>query len=170
MKDNKFYKVIKELLPYIIILIIIILVKQYVFTTILVNGDSMNNTLKEHDVMILDKFSYRIKDIERFDIVVVNSSNTKLIKRVIALPGEQIKYENDELYINGKKVKDSYGTGVTYDFELDIDKIPEDYYFVLGDNRENSIDSRIIGLVHKKDILGHAIYRLYPFNKFGSVE
>lgn len=170
MKDNKIYKAIKELLPYIIILIIIIIVKKYFFTTILVNGDSMNSTLKENDVMILDKFSYRIKDIKRFDIVVVNSSNTKLIKRVVGLPGEHIKYENNELYIDGKKIKDNYGTGITYDFELDIEEIPEDYYFVLGDNREDSIDSRVIGLIHKDNILGHATFRLYPLNKFGEVK
>lgn len=176
MKNNKIYKNIKELVPYIIVLIIIILVKKYVFTTIIVNGDSMNNTLKENDIMILDKISYRMNDIKRFDIVTIKvpkNNNTKLIKRIIGLPGEHIKYEDNELYVNGKKIKDDYGTGVTYDYdveELYIKKIPENYYFVLGDNREDSIDSRVIGLVHKNNVLGHAVFRIYPFNKFGKVE
>ena len=174
MENNeKLMKIIKEFIPYIIIIIIILLVKKFLFTTILVNGDSMNNTLYENDFMILDKISYKVKDIKRFDIVVVDVSKTKLIKRVIGLPNEHIKYENGELYVNRKKVTDKYGTGITYDFDLNnlgFDKIPNNYYLVLGDNREDSLDSRTIGLISKKDIIGKATLVLFPFNHFGFVE
>lgn len=172
-KTNSYMRLGKEILPYLIIILIILLVKRFLFTTILVNGRSMNDTLKENDVMILDKVSYRVSDIKRFDIIVLNASKTKLIKRVIGLPGEHVKYVDNELYINDKKVSDTYGKGITYDFdltELGINKIPDGYYFVLGDNREDSLDSRSIGIIPKKDILGHATFRLYPFNKFGKVK
>lgn len=163
----------KELIPYIIIIIIILLVKHFFFTTVLVNGDSMNNTLHENDIMILDKISYKTKTIKRFDIIVANVAKTKLIKRVIGLPNEHVKYENNELYVDGKKVKDKYGKGVTYDFDLEsigFEKIPENYYLVLGDNRQDSLDSRTIGLIKKEDIVGKATFIIFPFNRFGSVE
>lgn len=173
INKEKVMKFLKEIIPYILIIIIILLVKKFIFTTILVNGDSMNKTLYENDFMILDKISYRVKDIERFDIIVANVSKTKLIKRVIGLPGEHIKYENNILYVNGKKIKDEYGYGTTYDFDLNhlgFDKIPDNYYLVLGDNREDSLDSRTIGLIAEKDIVGHATFTLFPFNRFGFVE
>ena len=172
-RKEKIINVAKEIIPYIIIIIVILLVKKYLFTTVLVNGNSMNTSLYENDVMILDKISYKTKDIKRFDIIVANISKTKLIKRVIGLPGEHVKYEDNELYINNKKVKDSYGTGTTYDFDLNylgFDKIPDNYYLVLGDNREDSLDSRTIGLISKKDIIGHATFIIFPFNRFGFVE
>ena len=172
-KKEKIINVVKEIIPYIIIIIVILIVKKYLFTTVLVNGDSMNNTLYENDVMILDKISYKTKDVERFDIIVANVSKTKLIKRVIGLPGEHIKYEDNQLYINNKKINDKYGKGTTYDFDLNylgFDKIPDGYYLVLGDNREDSLDSRTIGLISKKDIVGHATFIIFPFNRFGNVE
>ena len=170
---DKLISFIKELIPYIIIIIIILLVKQFLFTTVLVNGDSMNDTLHENDMMILDKISYKAKDIKRFDIIVANVSKTKLIKRVIGLPNEHVKYENNELYIDGKKTKDEYGKGITYDFDIEslgFEKIPKNYYLVLGDNRQDSLDSRTIGLIEKKDIIGKATFIIFPFNRFGSVE
>lgn len=172
-KKEKMIKIVKEWVPYIIIIIVVLLVKRYLFTTILVHGASMNDTLKENDVMILDKISYRLKPIQRFDIVVVNTDKTKLIKRVIGLPGEHVKYEDNKLYINDKKVEDSYGKGTTYDFDLnylEYETIPDNYYFVLGDNREDSLDSRSIGLIPKKDIMGHATFIIFPFQRFGTVE
>ena len=103
MKDK-----IKEIVPYVIILIVVILLKQYVFTTVKVNGSSMYPTLHDKDVMVLDKLSYRFSDIERFDIVVVDIETTKLIKRVIGLPNETIEYKDNVLYINGKVIEDKY--------------------------------------------------------------
>lgn len=172
-KKEKMIRIVKEWVPYVIIIIVVLLVKKYLFTTILVHGASMNDTLKENDVMILDKISYRLKPIQRFDIVVINTGKTKLIKRVIGLPGEHVKYEDNQLYINDEKVEDSYGNGTTYDFDLnylEYETIPNHYYFVLGDNREDSLDSRSIGLVSKKDIIGHATFILFPFQHFGTVE
>lgn len=159
-------KKIKELLPYVIIIIVVILIKAFIVTPIVVNGPSMMDTLHDKDIMILDKLGIKIKEIKRFDIVVIDAMDTKIIKRVIGLPGETIEYKDNKLYIDGKLIEDSYGSQVTYDF--DSVKIPNDMYFVLGDNRTDSVDSRILGCISKKDILGKATFIIYPFNRFGS--
>lgn len=167
---EKYTNSFKELLPYIVILIVVILLKAFVFTTIRVNGNSMYPTLKNKDLMILDKISYRFKDIKRNDIVVVKTNNDKLIKRVIGLPGEKIKYQNNKLYINEKEFKDIVDWTVTNDFDIKdfgVSKIPDGYYFVMGDNRTDSVDSRMLGLISKEDIMGHATFTIYPFSRFG---
>lgn len=167
-------RILKEIIPYLIIIIVVVLVRTFLYTTIRVNGESMAETLSNGDLMILDKIGFNTKGLDRFDIIVFDTKvDRKLIKRVIGLPGETVEYKDDNLYINGKILKDEYGYGYTFDFDLsdiDVEKIPKDYYFVMGDNRENSIDSRVLGLVSKKDIMGKAIFTVFPFKDFGSVD
>lgn len=163
---DKVKKIIKELLPYIIIIVVVLLIKTYIFTPVIVNGPSMMNTLHDKDVMILDKIGMRLNGIDRFDIVVIQADHAKIIKRVIGMPGETIEYKDNKLYINDKEMKDSYGNGITYDFEKV--EIPDNMYYVLGDNRTDSVDSRILGVISEEDILGHATFIIYPFNRFGS--
>ena len=159
-------KIVKEILPYIIVVFAVLLVKTFIFTPVIVNGPSMLNTLHDKDIMILDKIGMRLTGIDRFDIVVIQTNHNKIIKRIVGLPGETIEYKGNKLYIDGKELKDSFANGVTYDFEKI--EIPEDTYYVLGDNREDSVDSRLLGTISKKDILGHATFIIYPFNRFGS--
>jgi len=163
---EKVKKIIKEIIPYVVIIIIVLVVKKFIFTPVIVNGPSMMNTLHDKDVMILDKIGMKINGLDRFDIVVIQTNNSKIIKRIIGLPGETIEYKDDKLYINDKEVDDPYGSHVTYDFEKI--EIPEDTYYVLGDNRTDSVDSRILGVINKNDILGKATFIIYPFNRFGS--
>ena len=101
--------------------------------------------------------------IDRFDIVVVKTDNNRIIKRVIGLPGESVMYEDGKLYINGKYVEDSYSLSETKDFDNIV--LKEDEYFVLGDNREVSKDSRMIGPVKKEQILGKTRLVIFPFTK-----
>lgn len=157
---------VKEIISYVIIIIVVLLIKQFIICPIKVNGDSMKNTLKDKDIMILDKISYRFNDIKRFDIVVVNKNNEKLIKRVIGLPGETVEYKNNKLYINNKNVAEKFDHGLTSDYILN-EKIPDGYYFVVGDNRPISNDSRYIGLIKKEEILGKTNLILFPFSRFG---
>ena len=95
--NNKFISFLKEYVPYIIVLILVILVKKYIVTPVKVNGNSMNDTLKNGDIMILNIIGYRFHDIKRFDIVVVDDGDEYLIKRVIGLPGEEIEYKDEQL-------------------------------------------------------------------------
>ena len=157
-------KFLKEYVPYIVIIILVLLFKRFIMSPIKVNGDSMNTTLKDKDIMILNIIGYRFTDIKRFDIVVVDGEKEYLIKRVIGLPGEKIEYKNNKLYVNGKYVKDKYGKKITNDFSV---KVPKDSYFVLGDNRTNSLDSRYFGAFKKKEILGKTNFTIFPFNRFG---
>ena len=166
-KDNKFVSFLKEYVPYVLVIILVILIKRFVVTPIRVIGDSMYDTLHDGDIMILNIVGYRFSDIERFDIVVVDKGTEPLIKRVIGLPGETIEYKDNQLYVNGKKVKENYGSDVTEDFTV---KIPKGSYFVMGDNRTNSMDSRYYGPFKKKDILGKTKLTIFPFGRIGNKE
>ena len=101
MEEKKSF--FKENGIYIVLVIIVLLIKIFVVSPIRVNGASMNNTLYDKDIMILDEISYRFNDIKRFDIVVVETPDEYLIKRVVGLPGETLKYEDNIFYINGKE-------------------------------------------------------------------
>ncbi len=163
-------KWIKELIPYVIIVIVVFLIRTYIITPVKVQGTSMNPTLKNGEVMILNKWDNNYK---RFSIVVLTYENKKLIKRVIGVAGDNVKYKNNKLYINGKYVKENFKHKKTDNFsleELGYDKIPEGYYLVLGDNRTNSMDSRLIGLINEKDIQGTTNFSLFPFSTFGLVK
>ena len=162
-------KYLKEAMPYIIILIVVILIRTFIVTPIKVNGQSMYNTLSGNEIMIL----WRTKDIKRYDIVVADlmeegKKTDTLIKRVYGLPGETISCEDGIIYVNGKKIDDSYAYGKTNDFETVT--LGSDEYFLLGDNREVSLDSRIFGPISKKYIDGKTDFIIWPFTKFGQVK
>lgn len=159
-------KFVKEYVPYIVIIILVLVIKRYVVTPIRVNGPSMLPTLKDKDIMILNEVGYRKHGLKRFDIVVLDYKGEKLIKRVIGLPGEKIEYKDNKLYVNGKVVKEDFLHADTEDF--DEIKVEKDRYFVLGDNRVNSTDSRIIGTVSIKDIRGTTKLTIFPFGRFGN--
>ena len=164
----------KEMLPYIVVIIAVILLRQFIITPIQVVGSSMKPNLIDGELMLLNKITYRFNDIKRFDIVVVNHNDEPIIKRIIGLPGEKVKYQDGKLYINDKIIEENFKTnGETENYnviESGYTTIPKDMYFVVGDNRINSADSRIIGLIDKNLILGKANFVLYPFNKFGVVK
>ena len=167
MKDK-----VKVLLPYIIIILVVLFIKAFIVTPIKVNGESMYPTLEEGDIMILNKTAYYFNKPKRFDIVVVDMPDEYLIKRVIGLPGEHIEYKDNTLYVDGKKVKENFKHGVTDDFnieELDSYTIPENSYLVMGDNRENSLDSRELGFIREDQLLGKTSLIILPFNRIGSV-
>lgn len=159
-------KFLDEWLSYIIIIIIIILVRTFIITPVRVSGNSMNKTLKNGNIMFL----YKLASIEKEDIVVVDKAvaGSTIIKRVIGMPGDTLYCKDGVIYINGKKYDDKYAYGLTSDF--DTVKLASDEYFVLGDNRLVSNDSRYFGPVKEKYIKGEASFILYPFNKFGKVE
>ncbi len=161
-------KYVKELLPYIIIILVVVLIRTFIITPVRVNGKSMDPTLENNEIVLLKKYD---KSFERFDIVVFDYGDSHLIKRIVGLPGETLYYYNNELYINDKKIAEDFlpKDTETYDFVWDKE-IPEGYYFVMGDNRTNSTDSRMIGLVSKSEIRGTTDFVLFPFNRFGKIK
>lgn len=164
---RKITKWLKENILFLTILTAIIITRIFFFSPIRVNGTSMYPTLQDKEFMILNKISLK-KGINRFDIVVVQENNKYIIKRVIGLPGESVMYKDNKLYINGKSVEDNYSKTTTNDFDNVV--LGKNEYFVMGDNRAVSSDSRIIGPVNIKNIKGKTNLIIFPFNKIGTVE
>ncbi len=164
-EESKFIKFIKELIPYVIILIVVVLIRTYLFTPIIVSGPSMKPTLDGGELMILNKLD---DNFERFDVVVVDIGSEDIIKRIIAMPGESISCENGIIYVNGRKQEESYSQGRTSDFEKVV--LKDDEYFVMGDNREDSKDSRHLGPIKKDSLKGSTKLVLFPFSDFGNIE
>lgn len=160
---------IKSIIPYVVILIVVVLIRTFIITPIQVDGESMYSTLSDNEILLLKKYD---KSYDRFDVIVFDYNGSKLIKRIIGMPGDNVRYKDNKLYINGKYVEEKFLTNnqITNDFklkEIGYNKIPKGYYFVLGDNRTNSTDSRIIGLVSSDDISGITDLAIFPFNKIG---
>lgn len=162
---NNVVNIIKELIPYVIILVVVILIRTYLFTPIIVSGPSMQPTLDGGELMILNKIDNKY---ERFDVVVVDIGSEDIIKRIIAMPGESISCEDGIIYVNGRRQDESYSKGITFNFDKVV--LGDNEYFVLGDNRENSKDSRHIGPVKKDVIKGTTKLVLFPFNELGNIE
>ena len=174
-------KVMKEFLNTAIYLLCVLgavwLVITFVGQRTEVEGASMENTLHNGDNLIVDKLSYRFRDPERFDIIVFPfqyQANTYYIKRIIGLPGETVQImEDGSIYINGEKMEESYGREVIQPETIGRAAEPivlgEDEYFVMGDNRNNSSDSRtdIVGNIKREDIIGKAWLRIWPLSDFG---
>ena len=166
----KFVKFLKALIPYVCIAVVVVLIRFFVISPVMVRGTSMSPTLNNGQILILNIFD---KKFDRFDVVVFKYNHEKLIKRVIGLPGEHIEFKNSKLYVNGNQVDEKMISATTPDFKLEdigYSVIPKGYYFVMGDNRNNSKDSRIIGLIPKKTILGTVGLSIFPFNKIGFVK
>lgn len=173
--------IIKELLAWLAMIAVVVaatyLVVTFVGQRTQVSGESMETTLSDGDHLIVDKISYRFRDPERYDIVVFPyrlEENTYYIKRIIGLPGETVQIVDGEVYIDGKLLGEHYGNEPMENAGLAADPITlgDDEYFVLGDNRNNSQDSRVsnVGVLHRDELLGRAWIRIWPFDKFGVIK
>lgn len=175
-------KVLKEILSTSLYLLFVLcavyLVVHFVGQRTQVQGSSMEPKLSSEDNLIVDKISYQFHDPERFDIVVFPfryEKNTFYIKRVIGLPGETIRIdEMGNILINGEVLEESYGKEVIQNPGRAYEDIvlADDEYFLMGDNRNNSTDSRdpSVGNVRRDEIIGRAWLRIWPFNKFGFIK
>ncbi|ROR30713.1 signal peptidase I [Mobilisporobacter senegalensis] len=170
---------LKEIIIYAIIFIMCVFVlPRYVIQKTIVDGDSMETTLHDKDRLLLDKLTYQFKNPERFDIIVFypygKDVDEYYVKRVIGLPEETVQIIGEDIYINGDKLEENYGKDpITYSGIAEEPlTLGDDEFFLLGDNREISLDSRYeeVGLVHRDMIAGHAIVRIWPFDKFGIVK
>lgn len=163
---------LKDSIKAIFFVGVILIAMLYVVSVTQVVGNSMSPTLKNNEMLLLNKLKYRLTKVKRGDIISLKYKDTKyLIKRVIGLPGDTIEIKDSVLYINKEVYKEEYiSSDLKYkDFHLEdlgYSKIPENMYLVLGDNRVDSLDSREIGLVKKEDIIGKISARFWPINKF----
>lgn len=162
---EKLLELIKKEKKFITIVIIIIILKIFVFNFILVKGDSMNPKYKNNDFMFLNKIIYRFSNIKRQEVVVIKYKDNDLIKRIIGLPNDKIKVENGKLYINNKEVKENYINSYTASYDFDEITLKDNEYFVMGDNRYNSYDSRNFGTITKNNIIGRVEFKIFPFDK-----
>lgn len=174
-------KVLKEVLStsiYILfVLCAVYLVIHFVGQRTQVLGSSMEPKLSSKDNLIVDKISYRFHDPERFDIIVFPfryEDNTYYIKRIIGLPGETVRIDEEgNILINGEVLSENYGKEVIESPGRAYEEIElgDDEYFVMGDNRNNSTDSRdpSVGNIRREEIIGRAWLRIWPLDKFGLI-
>lgn len=171
-KDKNIWQDIVELARFTFFaLIIIVPIRIFIAQPFVVSGESMLPTFENKDYLIIDEISYRFKDPQRGEVIVFRypeNNRRFLIKRIIGLPGETVS-------ISGKKINIEQEDGTSFDLNEDYIngefssygtwKLGEEEYFVLGDNRNASSDSRSWGLLDKKLILGKTFLRLLPFSK-----
>ncbi len=179
-KNKKMNDTLKEVLKTVIYFLILLLVSLFIVTFIgqrtVVDGKSMENTLSDKDNLIVDKISYRFKEPKRFDVIVFPyQKRNYFIKRIIGLPGETVYIDEEgNIFINDVLLTENFGKERINDPGIASNPIVlgEDEYFVLGDNRNDSFDSRYyeVGNIKKENIIGRAWLRIYPFNKIGFVK
>ncbi|MCC2127159.1 MAG: signal peptidase I [Lachnospiraceae bacterium] len=167
-----------EILSFLLYVVVVVgitfLIIHYVGQRTYVSGSSMENTLSDGDNLIVDKITYRFSDPKRYDIIVFPyqyEENTYFIKRIIGLPGETVQIVDGIIYIDGEALQESYGREVMKNSGLAADPVTlgEDEYFVLGDNRNDSTDSRdpSVGKIPRDRIIGRAWVRIWPLSKIG---
>ncbi|ALX48679.1 signal peptidase I [Lentibacillus amyloliquefaciens] len=178
MKRKRRY--IKKIVPVVLVaLVLAIIFRSSLFASYVVNGESMEPTLYDGNLLMVNKVAYNLTEVDRFDIIVFHADKQDdYVKRVIGLPGDEIIYENDKLYINGEHVEEPFlepfrnvnDTGpYTEDFTLkgvtDSKEVPEGKLFVMGDNRQDSLDSREIGFIDAETLVGKVDIKYWPVSE-----
>jgi signal peptidase I len=182
-KRNSSKTAIEWVLLIVAALVIALLVKTFLFQAFYIPSDSMVPTLKKNDRVIVNKLSYKLHKVHRGDIVVfttpkgpdgepIDKDIKDLVKRVIGLPGETVSEKNGHVLINGTALKESYlPAGTVSDcasFQpqcFPTGPLPADRYWVMGDNRAGSRDSRYFGAIKKSEIVGRVFVRIWPLNR-----
>jgi signal peptidase I len=145
----------------------------FLYQPVKVEGTSMAPLLSDNERIFINKFVYRFEPIERGDVVVFwypLDRSKSFIKRVVGLPGETVEIRQGRVYVNGNRLDESYVPAQYADpSSYGVIKVPADEYFVLGDHRVSSNDSRVFGTVPNRYIYGKAVFAYWPMDRFGSI-
>ena len=170
-KKNSFFEFIKIL---VISLAIVFPIRAYVAQPFIVEGDSMEPNFRDGEYLIIDEISYRFKEPQRGDVIVFHPPTGQrifFIKRIVGLPGERVLIENGKIILSSGNERVVLSEGylpenlkTSPDYSV---KLGENEYFVLGDNRDRSSDSRLWGALRKESIIGRAFLRLWPLSNLG---
>ncbi|WP_106498071.1 signal peptidase I [Lentibacillus sp. Marseille-P4043] len=170
----------RRIIPVVFFAIVLaIIFRTVLFASYVVDGESMEPTLYDGNLLMVNKVIYDLKDVDRFDVIVFHANKQDdYVKRVIGLPGDKIKYKNDKLYINGEYVEEDFLDSFkdasekkpfTKDFSLmettGSSQVPHDKLFVMGDNRENSLDSRAFGFISVEQLVGKVDVKYWPLSQ-----
>lgn len=169
-------KEIREWAVAIIIAVVVIaVIRIFLFVSFQVDGDSMDPTLEDGDRVVVNKFIYDISSIENDDVIVFNSNaDSAYVKRVIGVPGDTVEMVDRTVYVNGEPLQEDYvvhqaesymDNFTLADLGVEGDTIPEGHYLVLGDNRPISRDSRDFGLITEDAVIGEVQLRFWPLNE-----
>lgn len=180
----------REILEWVVTIVaavaIALVIRTFIFEPVRVDGQSMDDTLADGEIMIVSKLGYSSFDFiggrvsafgnpKRFDVVICRYPGrgyTNFVKRVVGLPGDTVSVQDGYLYINDEKydepyINDDYRSGYLNNFAPFT--VPDGQYFVMGDHRNNSNDSRSIGPIDRNMIVGHVVQVIFPFSSFRSI-
>ena len=174
-KKSMKQEIFEWVMVFVVAAALAFVVRTFIFEPVRVDGSSMLNTLTDSDFMIATKFDYLFSDPERFDIVICDCPNTDdgmyRVKRVIGLPGETIELRGGELFVDGEHIEQNFDM-TPNETNYGPLTVPEGCYFVMGDNRNNSRDSRspMVGPLKRSQIKGHVRCVVFPFSRMHWVE
>ena len=169
--SSKFIRDLREWTKSILIAAILaILIHTFLFAVVVVSGPSMEPTLHNNERLILNKIVYDFSEPQRGDIIVFHANKQDdYIKRVIGLPNEKVEFKDNKLYINDQLIEEDYLNNTRTD-DVSPVVVPEGTIYVLGDNRLNSTDSRILGPISLDQVVGRVKLQLWPLNELGLVK
>lgn len=175
--EDRLTEVLEYLKLFLLVFLIALFITQYILQRNTVKGLSMYPTLNDGDELFVEKVSRYFGDIKRFDIITVDTKGiehdepNRVIKRVVGLPGDTVEIKGGQVYINGELLREDYLPDnvptVSRNPKFDKVTLQENEYYCLGDNRNNSNDSRSFGPIPADHILGKLLVRFYPFDRIG---
>lgn len=170
MEENTAKSEVWEWVKSIIIAVVLaFIIKAFFLDFVVVQGSSMYPTLENGDRLVVSKISYTLGEPDYGDIVTLHYSDSiEYVKRIIGMGGDTIRIENNVCYRNGQPLDEPYINLQNYPNFQEV-TVPEGCYFVMGDNRANSSDSRFqsLGFVDREDLVGKVVLRFWPFDQFG---
>ncbi|MGJ9459351.1 signal peptidase I [Oceanobacillus sp. CF4.6] len=170
----------RRLIPIVILAVVLaVILRSTIFASYVVDGESMEPTLYDGNLLMVNKIVYDLTDIDRFDVIVFHANEEDdYVKRVIGLPEDEIEYKNDQLFVNGELVEEKFlnayvqasdSKPFTNNFTLvettGVQKVPENKLFVMGDNRQDSLDSRSFGFISTDQIVGKVDVKYWPLSQ-----